>query len=316
MIAAVAGTFNVLHDGHKALLDRAFSLGDTVYIGITSDTMAASSRSSVNTFYLRKTAVEAYAVSKNHPFRIFPIDDVFGPDEMMDAADVLVVSEETLDNGKKVAERSASRGKRLELSVVSIVKKDDGTKISSTDIIKGVCSRSGNTKAIEIGVGSCNPVKVEAVRTVMERIYGDVRIFAVDAKSNVPDQPFGPQTNEGAKNRAKGALGTHDLGVGIEAGVFEILNGLYDIQHCAIIDQKGQFTFGSGSGFKYPEKVAECVRGGMTVGDSMKKIYGETDIGKQQGAIGFLSNGLLDRKRLTEQSVLAAMLPRIYGEVE
>ena len=38
--AAVAGTFDILHDGHKALLSRAFEVGDTVVVGITSDRMA------------------------------------------------------------------------------------------------------------------------------------------------------------------------------------------------------------------------------------------------------------------------------------
>ena len=46
----------------------------------------------------------------------------------------------------------------------------------------------------------------------------------------------------------------------------------------------------------------------------MKKVYGENDIGKNQGAIGFLSKGILDRKSLTEQSVLAAMIPRIWDK--
>ncbi len=42
MIAAAAGTFNILHEGHKALLDRAFEIGDEAFIGITSDAMASS----------------------------------------------------------------------------------------------------------------------------------------------------------------------------------------------------------------------------------------------------------------------------------
>ena len=41
-VSAVAGTFDVLHEGHKALIRRAFEVGDKVFIGMTSDRMAAS----------------------------------------------------------------------------------------------------------------------------------------------------------------------------------------------------------------------------------------------------------------------------------
>ncbi len=314
MITAVAGTFNILHEGHKALLDRAFSLGDKVYIGITSDEMASSSRGLLNSFYIRERAIRDYAESKKKEFRIFPIDDIYGPDEMMDHVDVLVVSEETKKNGEEVVRRAESRGRKLQLSVVGIIPKKDGSKLSSTDIITGVCSRNGDTDAIDIAVGSLNPVKIEAVRSVMERIYGQVRIFAYDVPSEVPEQPFGEQTPQGARNRAKNAINGHTLSVGIEAGVFEMLGSLYDIQYCAVLDREGRYTIGTGSGFRYPDKVIELVRGGMTVGDAMKKVYSGENPGKSQGAIGILSKGLLDRKSLTEQSVLAAMLPRIWDE--
>ncbi len=46
----------------------------------------------------------------------------------------------------------------------------------------------------------------------------------------------------------------------------------------------------------------------------MSATYAENDIGREQGAIGILSKGLLDRRELTEQSVLNAMLPRIWDE--
>ena len=167
---------------------------------------------------------------------------------------------------------------------------------------------------MRIAVGSLNPVKIEAVRSVMERIYGQVRIFASDVPSGVPEQPFGEQTPEGAKNRARNAINGHALSVGIEAGVFEMFGTLYDFQYCAILDKEGRYTIGTGSGFRYPDKVVEEVRKGLTVGEAMKKVYGENNVGKSQGAIGILSKGILDRKSLTEQSVTAAMIPRIWDE--
>lgn len=166
----------------------------------------------------------------------------------------------------------------------------------------------------DIAVGSLNPVKVMAVRSVMERVYGEVRITAVDVDSGVPPQPFGDQTHQGSLNRARAALGDHDMAVGIEAGVFEMLDGLYDIQHCSIVSRDGRETYGQGSGFRYPDRIAELVRGGMTVGDAVHEVYGDSDIGKGQGAVGLLSKGLIDRKSLTEQSVTAAMIPRIWDE--
>ena len=314
MIAAVAGTFNILHDGHKALLKRAFEVGDEVRIGITSDRMASQGRDSFVSSHIRRKELESFLKGMSN-YSITEIDDIYGPRDMMDDVDVLVVSEETMENGKVLNEERRSRGlKPMELSVVPLVKSDSGEKISASSILRGEYGRSGRKDVMDIAVGSINQVKVAAVRTVMEKVYGDVRITAVDVQSGVPPQPFEGQTHQGSENRARAALGDHDMAVGIEAGVFEMLNGLYDIQHCTIISKDGKVTYGHGSGFRYPDSIAELVRNGMTVGDAVKVVYGNTEIGKKQGAIGLLSKGLIDRKTLTEQSVTAAMIPRLWDE--
>lgn len=312
--AAVAGTFDVLHDGHRALLRRAFEVGDSVVVGITTDRMAGESRGTFVPLHIRKGELEMF-LSTLGDHQVFEIDDMYGPDDVMDGVDVLVVSEETLGNGRIINERRASRGlKPLELSVVPMVRADDGSRISASAILRGEYGRSGHRGVIDIAVGSLNQVKVSAVRSVMEKVYGEVRITAVDVPSGVPSQPFGDQTHEGSRNRAVAALGDHDMAVGIEAGVFEMLDGLYDIQHCTIVSSDGRETYGQGSGFRYPDSIAELVRRGMTVGDAVHEIYGNTDIGKKQGAVGLLSKGLIDRKTLTEQSVTAAMIPRLWDE--
>ena len=314
MIAAVAGTFNILHDGHKALLKRAFEVGDEVRIGITSDRMASQGRDSFVSSHIRRKELESFLKGMSN-YSITEIDDIYGPRDMMDDVDVLVVSEETMENGKVLNEERRSRGlKPMELSVVPLVKSDSGEKISASSILRGEYGRSGRKDVMDISVGSINQVKVAAVRTVMEKVYGDVRITAVDVQSGVPPQPFEGQTHQGSENRARAALGDHDMAVGIEAGVFEMLDGLYDIQHCTIISKDGKVTYGHGSGFRYHDSIAELVRNGMTVGDAVKVVYGNTEIGKKQGAIGLLSKGLIDRKTRTEQSVTAAMIPRLWDE--
>ncbi len=312
MIAAVAGTFDILHDGHRKLIGRAFEIGDRVIVGITSDVMASSSRKDTVPLYLRRRALEGFLSSAGKPWEVVVIEDMYGPAAVMDTADVLVVSEETVENGRKVNEERRSRGIRpLEISVVPLVMAADGSKISASAILEGRYSRDGSSGAVDVAVGSLNRVKVEAVRTVMERIFGSVRITAVDVSSGVPPQPFEEQTRLGAVNRAEAALGSHDMAVGIEAGVFRKEDGLYDVQYCAVLDREGRLTVGMGSGFMYPPRVAEMVLGGMTVGDAMKEVFGAADAGKRQGAVGILSAGLLDREALTEQSVTAAMIPRL-----
>lgn len=309
---AVAGTFNVLHEGHKALLDRAMWLADELFIGITSDEMASENRDTIVPFYLRRRAIEDYVISRGEIATIFEIDDIYGPPEIMDDIDVLVVSEETRENGKLVSRMREKRGGRpMKIDVVSIYTNDDGEKLNARDIIDGKVSRDGRVDAVRVAVGSLNRVKVEAVREVMESIYGSVRIYAVDAKSGVPDQPFEEETHRGAINRAREALGDRDLSVGIEAGVFDLYGELIDIQHCAIIDRDGRTTVGMGSGFAYPPAIAELVRSGLTVGQAVDRTYGKTSVGHSEGAIGMLSKGIIDRKELTKQSVLAAMIPRL-----
>ena len=311
-VASVAGTFSVLHDGHRALISEAFANADRVLVGLTTDAFAMHSRKDVVPYHLRYTALERFCGTFSKPFEIVPLDDPMGPEGLMDTVDVLVVSEETFPRVQAILDDRAARGvKPLTVITVPLVLTADGEKVASTAILEGRMSRSGSTDCRDIAVGSANHVKVEAVRAVMERIYGDVRITACDVSSGVPEQPKEGATREGAVNRATAALGDHDMAVGIEAGVFERIDGLIDIQYCAVLDREGRLTVGTGPGFQYPPPVASLVRGGMTVGQAMKSVFGETDIGSKQGAVGFLSKGLLDRKTLTEQAVTAAMIPRL-----
>ncbi len=173
---------------------------------------------------------------------------------------------------------------------------------------------------MNVAVGSTNPVKVKAVENVFRRVYGEVSVEAVAAASGIPAQPFGEETVIGAINRAKSAYAPEkfDLGVGIEAGLFKVsgMEVTIDIQYCAIYDGSW-LTLGCGSGFEYPSVVLGEVLAGKEVGDVMSRVAGVEDLGEKQGAIGFLSQGMLTRTQLTEQSVFMALIPRmnpgLYG---
>jgi len=173
---------------------------------------------------------------------------------------------------------------------------------------------------MHIIVGSKNPVKLQATKNIMEKIYSKLTVKAIAVDSGVPDQPFGlNQTIEGAINRAKNAYTEDvDLAVGIESGLMETpqsLTGYLDLQWCAIYNGK-RVTLGVSAGFEYPPHVIEEVLRGNEVGEIMDQITGINNLGEKKGAVSILTRGLLDRTINTEQCVLMAMVPwmneRIY----
>ncbi|MHA1606051.1 MAG: inosine/xanthosine triphosphatase [Candidatus Freyarchaeota archaeon] len=175
---------------------------------------------------------------------------------------------------------------------------------------------------LTVAVGSQNPVKVDAVRSVMGRLIGKVKVTPVKVDPKVPSQPIGvEQTLRGAINRASLALEKTgaDLGVGIEAGLIEFpqtKTGYMDFQYCAITDREGWTTLGCGPGFEYPPHVIQAVfTRKIEVGVAMMELTGIKDLGRKQGAIGYLTHGVIPRKKLTEISVIMAMIPRINKQL-
>jgi len=136
----LGGTFNVIHRGHLALFKRAFEEGDEVFVGLTSDSMAAERRSVPVQDYNTRLKNLSEALSRlcnGKRFWIFRIDDDLGP-AVRENYDVIVVSAETVKGAESVNRaREAGGLKPLRISAVDIVLGPDGKKVSSTRIIQG-----------------------------------------------------------------------------------------------------------------------------------------------------------------------------------
>lgn len=317
MKVGVGGTFNVLHRGHRALLDKAFEIGDAVIVGITSDRFASAGRERLLPLERRRAELETYLRGRGGNWTVSVIDDESGGAINRTDIAALVVSPETRPRAEEINRKRASRGlSPLLLVPVPHILAEDGMPISSTRILSGDMDRDGRMlRPIRVMVGSDNPVKVEAVCNVMSKVFPSLEVGCMAVATSIAEQPFGEQTRQGAVERAKASLGKADFGVGLEAGVFELADGLYDVQYCAVVDKRGLITIGHGSGFRYPPEVARRVREGKSVGRVFEELYGEEDVGRREGAIGLLTKGLLDRTSLSEQAVLAAMVPRIRQEL-
>ncbi len=320
MRICLGGTFDPLHEGHKQLLRRAFEAGDEVLIGLTSDSMASAKGGGVRRFKERKRLLEEFLRSQGwESFTIEEIEDRFGPAAHRADLDAIVVSEETEETVADLNHVRRSRG----LGALSVVKvpllpAEDGLPISSTRIRKGEIDPGGRVlKTMRVFVGTRNEVKVEAVKGVLGKVYERLEVKGREVRVGVPPQPRDHEALKGAIERARQAIGKGDLGVGIEAGLIwhEAVGNYLDVQYCAIVDRVGRVTVGCGPGFEHPPPVMKMVEEGRTVGSAMESITGIKEIGRREGAVGYLTRGWMDRRELTEIAVLMAMIPRMRREL-
>lgn len=163
MQVALGGTFDPIHDGHRALFHRAFELGD-VTVGLTTDDLAPKTRPEeryVRPYESRESdlaeELEAFAAEYDREYEIRPLEEPTGIASEEDF-DVLVVSPETEAGGHKINEvREAAGRDPLEIEVVDHVLAEDGEPISSTRITRGEIDAHGNLTPAREGRSETRP---------------------------------------------------------------------------------------------------------------------------------------------------------------
>ncbi len=136
---AVGGTFDPLHDGHRALLRKACELSQSgeLFIGLASDEMALKKSHEVSNYHSRYDNVMKFIKTQGISPVIVRLSDPFGP-TTHDDFDFLVVSPETLPVALKINRIRKEKDLRdIEIVLVDYVLAEDGLPISSTRIKRG-----------------------------------------------------------------------------------------------------------------------------------------------------------------------------------
>jgi inosine/xanthosine triphosphatase len=163
-----------------------------------------------------------------------------------------------------------------------------------------------------VAVGSANPVKLAAARTVLAWAAPGASVEPRAVPSGVPDQPFGDdETIRGARARAIAAREAldADLGVGLEGGVVDGPGGMRTCAWCVVVHRDGRDGIGGSLAMPLPDAVAAMIRDGGELGHAMDRLVAERGTKHGKGAVGILTAGRIDRQGAYEVLVTYALAP-------
>lgn len=163
-------------------------------------------------------------------------------------------------------------------------------------------------------VASTNPVKIQSALNGFKRMYpGEAfDVQGVSVASGVSDQPLtDAETLQGALNRAEAAraVAPHaDYWVGIEGGC-ELMGDELTAFAWVVVRSPTQVGKARTGMFFLPQAVAKLVRAGVELGEADDRVFGRTNSKQGNGAVGLLTNDMIDRVQYYEHAVTLALVP-------
>ncbi len=159
-------------------------------------------------------------------------------------------------------------------------------------------------RAIEIAIGSNNPIKIQAAKNALSD--EGMEIVSCLASSDVRAQPLSnEETLQGAINRAKDCLKKtlSALAIGLEAGVVCLQEKIYLCHWGVIIDRFQNSYFTNGPLILLPNDYKAALLEGQNLEDIMHLHTGVESLGAKKGAIGVFTQNRLNREQVMTQMV-------------
>ena len=147
-LVALGGTFDIVHIGHIALLEKGFSISKKVIIGLTSDQFAKrKGKTLVHDFQKRVSILESVIREKfpDSEFEIAKLENDFGRAVIEGYVEALVVSDETSSKGELLNKlRLEKNNSPVTIISVPMILAKDGKRISTTRIRNSEIDTQGN----------------------------------------------------------------------------------------------------------------------------------------------------------------------------
>jgi len=145
---AVGGTFDEFHKGHRALLLKAFEVGNHVLVGLCADEFARELRKphEVATYEERLKELKNFLEKLGVLGRaeIIPLNDPYGPTLSSTRLDAIVVSKETEPRANDINRKRIAKGlPPLNVVVIRMVPAENHVSISTTRIRQREIDREG-----------------------------------------------------------------------------------------------------------------------------------------------------------------------------
>ncbi|MFH1657633.1 MAG: pantetheine-phosphate adenylyltransferase [bacterium] len=134
----VGGTFDRLHDGHRYLLSMAKNYGKKLVVGLCSDALVKKRKKDwkqIQSFEQREKTIKNYLKKIKIPFIVTKIEDIYGSAVDLGTIEAILLTEDTLENGKKINEvRNKGGLKELNYIILPYFLDCHNKKISSRKI--------------------------------------------------------------------------------------------------------------------------------------------------------------------------------------
>jgi inosine/xanthosine triphosphatase len=163
-------------------------------------------------------------------------------------------------------------------------------------------------------VASTNPVKIHAALAGFRALFPSEEFTAqgISVPSGVSNQPMSDEeTLTGASNRAKAArehVPDADFWAGIEGGCEEKFGELWAYAWVVVMGD-GWVGKSRTAAFTLPHEIAELVQQGVELGEADDRVFGRSNSKQANGAVGILTNDVIDRAGYYEHAVVLALVP-------